>query len=72
MALTRLDRLGEWNPQLFRELKGQLKPRNVYLVAASSLLPQVFILFMFEQLAGDMPWQTTFRLLNWLLPLLLL
>jgi hypothetical protein len=28
-----IDRLGEWNPQLFRELKGRLKPRNVSLVA---------------------------------------
>jgi ABC-type Na+ efflux pump permease subunit len=72
MGLTRLDRLGEWNPQLFRELKGQLKRRNVYLVVASSLLPQLFIVVMFEHLVGDMPWQATFKLLNWLLPLLLL
>jgi len=72
MGLTLLDRLGEWNPQLFRELKGQLKRRNVYLVVASSLLPQVFIPIMFDQLTGDMSWQATFRLLNWLLPLLLL
>jgi hypothetical protein len=72
MGLTLLDRLGEWNPQLFRELKGQLKRRNVYLVVASSLLPQVFILVMFKHVSGDMAWQAMFRLLNWLLPLLLL
>lgn len=72
MGLTLLERLGEWNPQLFRELKGQLKRRNVCLVVASSLLPQVFILFMFEQLAGDMQSSAIFKVLNWLLPLLLL
>jgi len=29
MILKRLDRLGNWNPQLIRELKGRLKPRNL-------------------------------------------
>ncbi|MBD2493146.1 hypothetical protein [Nostoc sp. FACHB-280] len=37
--------LGNGNPQLFRELKGRLKPRNILLTSALSLLGQ-FILFI--------------------------
>jgi hypothetical protein len=28
MQLNLLDRVGDWNPQLFREIKGRLKPRT--------------------------------------------
>ncbi|GBE90632.1 hypothetical protein [Nostoc cycadae] len=40
-----IGRLGNWNPQLFREIKGRLKPRNIVLASAISFLGQ-FILFM--------------------------
>ncbi|MCL1472082.1 hypothetical protein [Argonema antarcticum] len=40
MNLLWLDRLGDWNPQLFRELKGRLKSRNLAVVTAGSLLIQ--------------------------------
>jgi ABC-type transport system involved in multi-copper enzyme maturation permease subunit len=47
MMLNFIDRVGEWNPQLFRELKGRLKPLNVLLAIASSLLLQ-FIVFLYQ------------------------
>ena len=31
-----IDRLGEWNPQIFRELKERLIPKNIGLAAGSS------------------------------------
>ena len=52
MLSTLIDRLGEWNPQLFRELKGRVKPRNVSIVTAISLLGQ-FIVYLFYQ--GQLP-----------------
>jgi hypothetical protein len=41
--------VGEWNPQLFRELKGRLKPFNVLLAVGSSLLLQLFV-FLYQLL----------------------
>jgi hypothetical protein len=46
MQLNWLDRIGDWNPQLFREIKGRLKVRNVALAVATSLLGQL-VLFLF-------------------------
>ncbi|MEA5502957.1 hypothetical protein VB735_07535 [Halotia wernerae UHCC 0503] len=40
--------LGDWNPQLLRELKGRLKTRNLILATAISLLGQ-FVVFMYFQ-----------------------
>jgi hypothetical protein len=45
MQLNLLDRIGDWNPQLFRELKGRLNLRNIAIALATSLLGQL-ILFM--------------------------
>ncbi|MBE9208348.1 hypothetical protein IQ244_17795 [Nostoc sp. LEGE 06077] len=45
MTQSLINRLGNWNPQLFRELKGRFKPRNILLASAISVLGQ-FILFM--------------------------
>jgi hypothetical protein len=45
MYIHFLDKIGDWNPQLLRELKGRLKLRNVLLATTVSLLGQ-FILFM--------------------------
>lgn len=53
MPLNLLDRIGEINPQLFRELKGRLKVRNVAIALATSLLGQlVFVLYWLGQLPG--------------------
>ncbi|MEQ9669962.1 ABC transporter permease [Coleofasciculus sp. G2-EDA-02] len=38
MLLKGIDRLGDWNPQLLRELKGRLKGRNVAIAVGASVL----------------------------------
>ncbi len=43
LKLNWLDPLGDWNPQLLRELKGRLKPRNVILAVALSILGQFLL-----------------------------
>lgn len=54
MTLRLRNRLTDWNPQLFREFKGRLKPRNVALAVTGSLLGQLFVLFYFwSQLPGE-------------------
>jgi hypothetical protein len=54
MQLNLLDRLGNWNPQLFREIKGRLKVRNVAIAVGTSLLGQlVLFLFWLGQLPGE-------------------
>lgn len=39
-----LDRIGDWNPQLFRELKGRFRPRNLAIAAGISLITQILII----------------------------
>ena len=48
MKLNWLERLGDWNPQLMRELKGRLKPRNLLIASVISLVGQ-FLLFLVAQ-----------------------
>lgn len=45
MQINWLDRIGDWNPQLFRELKGRLNLRNIAIALATSFIGQL-ILFM--------------------------
>ena len=40
MFMSWIDRLGDWNPQLLRELKGRLKVRNVLIAIGLSLFGQ--------------------------------
>ena len=44
--LNLIDKIGEWNPQLFRELKGRLKKSHVAIALFISLAPQLFILVL--------------------------
>jgi hypothetical protein len=46
MLLAWIDRLGDYNPQLFREIKGRFKPRNFYLVVGISLVAQ-FLTYLY-------------------------
>jgi hypothetical protein len=48
MMSTIVDRLGESNPQLFRELKGRLKPRNLAIATAISLVGQLLVYIWFR------------------------
>ncbi|MBD2016994.1 hypothetical protein H6F96_23875 [Microcoleus sp. FACHB-53] len=78
MELKRLNQLGEWNPQLFRELKGQLTTRNLFLGVTISLVCQLFLMLMGSEMVGDstnswyIRWESVFIILNWILPFLLL
>ncbi len=45
MTLHLLDKIGNWNPQLFREIKGRLNTGNMALASALSLSAQL-LLFM--------------------------
>ncbi|MEH1834716.1 MAG: ABC transporter permease subunit [Nostoc sp.] len=42
-----IDKIGDWNPQLLRELKGRLKFFNVAITVATSLLVQV-VVFLYQ------------------------
>jgi hypothetical protein len=49
-----IDKIGDWNPQLLRELKGRLKFFNVAIAVATSLLLQLVVfLYQFRDLPGD-------------------
>jgi hypothetical protein len=62
MNLGLLDRVGEWNPQLFRELKGKLKPRNLIVAIAISMLGQLLLLMSFtSQLPEEDPTRSWHR-----------
>jgi len=53
MALNLVMQLGEWNPQMFRELKGRLKPRNILITVAISLVGQLLVLMSFSSQLPD-------------------
>ncbi|MGI8501176.1 MAG: ABC transporter permease, partial [Hassallia sp.] len=54
MMLNLIDKLGDWNPQLLRELKGRLKIFNVAIALIISLLGQlVLFLFQFKDFPGE-------------------
>ncbi|HEY9607776.1 MAG TPA: ABC transporter permease, partial [Allocoleopsis sp.] len=78
MELKRLNQLVEWNPQLFRELKGQLKTQNLFVAVSTSLVCQLLLLLLGSQRGGDctdtwyIQWEGVFKALNLILPCLLL
>ena len=41
-----IDKIGEWNPQLFREIQGRLKPKTFAIVASASAFGQ-FLLYSY-------------------------
>lgn len=47
MMLNLIDKIGNWNPQLFREIKGRLKIFNIVITVGLSLLAQVAI-FLYQ------------------------
>ena len=50
MRLKQIDNLGEWNPQLLRELKGRLKPRNILIATAISMVGQLLVYLNYKNL----------------------
>jgi len=47
MMVNLIDKIGDWNPQLLRELKGRLKFFNVAIAVAASLLLQL-VVFLYQ------------------------
>lgn len=43
-----IDTVGEWNPQLFREIKGRLKPKSIAMVALASSIGQFLLYWYFK------------------------
>ena len=48
MLATITDQIGEWNPQLLREIKGRLKPRNIAIVSGMSVVSQLLLCLYYE------------------------
>ncbi|MGF2034896.1 MAG: ABC transporter permease subunit [Nostoc sp. CmiVER01] len=49
-----IDKIGDWNPQLLRELKGRLKFFNVAIAVATSLLLQLVVfVYQFREFPDD-------------------
>ncbi len=45
--LTSIDKIGDWNPQLLRELKGRLKPFPVIIAFVTSIVTQL-VIFLYQ------------------------
>ena len=43
-----MDRIGDWNPQLLREIKGRFKGRNIAIAMVISVLFQILLYFIAE------------------------
>ncbi|MDJ0599729.1 MAG: hypothetical protein QNJ37_12915 [Crocosphaera sp.] len=52
MLLTYVDKFGDWNPQLMRELRGRLKIRNLSIAAIIAISIQTLLLLSF---IGQLP-----------------
>jgi len=48
-AISWIDRIGNWNPQLLREIRGKLKLRNLIVAISLSLLFQILLLLFYSQ-----------------------
>lgn len=83
MFTQMLDQIGDFNPQLFRELKGNLKNRNLILTLIITLTLQVLIFSMFSEqncsqydylnntclkTVWEVQWKYVFRCLNYIIP----
>ena len=54
MLLNWMNRIGDWNPQLLREIKGRLNIRNVAIAIAVSLVGQLLVyLSWFQNMPGE-------------------
>ena len=64
-----IDRIGDWNPQLLRELNGKFTSTSVTVVlVAASLVQALTILWLFSGKVEDERFYSGFHALNWLMP----
>lgn len=78
-----INQIGDWNPQLWRELKGHLTRRNLVFAGTSSFLIQVSLVLAFSERSCtytdgncnltllEYNWVAIFRILDWIFPLCL-
>ncbi|WP_293353759.1 MULTISPECIES: ABC transporter permease [unclassified Microcoleus] len=65
-----IDRLGNWNPQLLRELRGRLKPHTVIATVSFSVIFQIILLLIASpnsRLFSD-GWLDLWQIITWMLP----
>ena len=85
MVINLLDRIGDRNPQLFRELKGRFKYKSISLSIFASLMLQFALIQPFVEktcskivnnqcfdLVWKIQWEYIFKTLDWMLPIILL
>jgi len=68
------DRIGEWNPQLLRELKGRLRPAPLFLALGAAVLVQGILILIaaeYDYYRQGFSWSVIFNALDWILPLIL-
>ena len=86
-AISWLDYIGNWNPQLLREIRGKLKLRNLIVAIGISLLFQILLLLFYSQRIPSETclqirgfgcatswqnwWLEQFRLITWTEPFIL-
>ncbi len=68
-----IDRLGNWNPQLLRELRGRLKPHTVIAAVSFSVIFQIFLLVITSsnsRAVAESRWLDLWKIITWMLPYL--
>jgi hypothetical protein len=66
-----IDRLGNWNPQLLRELRGRLKPHTVIAAVSFSVIFQIILLLIASPNSRPVPescWLDLWQIITWMLP----
>jgi hypothetical protein len=66
-----LDRLGNWNPQLLRELRGRLKPQTVIAAVSFSVIFQIILLVIASSNSRSLSesrWLDLWKIITWMLP----
>ncbi|NJK34546.1 MAG: hypothetical protein HC919_06115 [Oscillatoriales cyanobacterium SM2_2_1] len=80
-----LERLGDWNPQLLREIRARVKPRTLLVAIVASVVLQILMFAAFAQVplppecwgegegfcpvTGQLLWRVQFYILSVLIPL---
>ena len=69
-----IDRIGNWNPQLFKELKSRISVTQAIATISVSILMQVAIALYFNFTLSSLPSKLagTLHFLNWLVPIVLI
>ncbi|WP_293155054.1 MULTISPECIES: ABC transporter permease [unclassified Microcoleus] len=64
-----IDRLGNWNPQLLRELRGRLKPHTVIATVSFSVIFQIVLLVIASSNSRpESGWLDLWKIITWMLP----